>query len=152
MKNNELMGTPDNLVPTQDEIDQVVTELKKDGKAIPGMFKYGLIMEDDSSIKPYLLLLKLVNDDFKDEEEIRDWQVSIGRQETYEHLRRLIQADAIIPEESYVLSGNTPFEEAITVFRFMKVMADSNLIVEETGFDINEYDPGKEDKKIVEEA
>lgn len=65
MKNNELMGTPDNLVPTQDEIDQVVTELKKDGKAIPGMFKYGLIMEDDSSIKPYLLLLKLVNDDFR---------------------------------------------------------------------------------------
>ena len=152
MRNNELMGTPDNTVPTQDEIDQVVTELKKDGKPIPGMFKYGLIMEDDSSIKPYLLLLKLVNNDSSQDEEIRDWEVCTGRQETYEHLRRLIQADAIIPEESYILSGDIKFEEAITVFRFMKVMVDSNLVAEETGFDINEYDTGKEDKKIIEEA
>lgn len=151
MKNKELIGTIDNTVPTEEEIEKVVTDLKNDGKPIPGMFKYGLIANDDSVTKSYLLLLK----NYDDDEEERDWQIVTGRQDAYEYLRRLIEAEAIIPDESYVLSGTTPFEEAITVYRFMRVMLDRNLVVEETGFDIEDYHSESyypEDKKIIEES
>lgn len=141
-------------IPSQDEIDKVVTELEKDGKPVPAIFYNALIFEDDSSVKPYLLLLKLTSD--VDDEDVTSWEVHIGRQDTYEHLRRLIEAEAIIPDESFILSGSTPFEEAITIYRFMKVMVDKNLVVEETGFDIDDYhftypDDNKGDRRIVEE-
>lgn len=74
MKNKELIGTIDNTVPTEEEIEKVVTDLKNDGKPIPGMFKYGLIANDDSVTKSYLLLLK----NYDDDEEERDWQIVTG--------------------------------------------------------------------------
>ena len=64
----------------------------------------------------------------------------------------MIISGAINPNESFILSGSQPIEEALTVFRFMKIMADQNKILEVTDFDIDEYsgytDMG--DKKLID--
>ena len=102
--------------------------------------------------KPYLLLLSVypVNGE---EQNSRDWTVSIGRQDTYEYLRNMIVSGAIDPNDSFILSGPQPIEDALTVFRFMKIMIDQDKIVEVTGFDINDYSAGYAeygDKKLMD--
>jgi len=115
----------------------------------------------DVESKVYLLLLTVYpvsvsdyyNEDRIDiEQNTKEWSVSIGRQNTYEYLRNMIISGAINPNESFILSGSQPIEEALTVFRFMKIMADQNKILEVTDFDIDEYsgytDMG--DKKLID--
>jgi len=103
----------------------------------------------------YLLLLKDLDDD--DTDPLQTWEVHMGRQDTYDHLKDFIMADFIDVSESFIYSTestNRNIADVITVYRFMKLMKDNDLVIDNSGFDIDSYrcilDEDEPDKKIFE--
>lgn len=105
--------------------------------------------------KIYLLLLALYgSEDDPSDYTSRDWVVKSGRQNVYDYLKDLVKNEAIDPHASFVVAGDIEIDEArnkddvnfnskaISVFRFLKVMFESNKVLDDRAdFDINEYDP-----------
>lgn len=105
--------------------------------------------EDPESMR-YLLLIKVIDDDNGDE--YRAFEVIEGRKSTYDYIRELIRAENINPLECFVMSNKTTLDEAVSFYQFMKYMVNSEKIVDDTGFDIEEYvvDPEVEHTPIAE--
>lgn len=137
-------------IQTSDEgLNEILREVEEESGAkiavaIPAIEFFG----DNPDEKIYLLILTTNDEDG----EGRDWSISIGRQYTYDYLKNLIEAEAIDPNDSFILSGNQKVEDAITIFRFMKMCVDRNKVLETSGFDINDWSAGDEsvDKSILD--
>lgn len=99
---------------------------------------------EDPSTKVYLLLMTLYEESSLDYDEdsemsiVRHWHVIIGRQNTYDYLKTLIENNGIDIHKSFILSGETAPEKAITVYRFMKTCLESNKVRDRSGFDIDD--------------
>ena len=109
-----------------------------DNKVIPGIV-YVDGRDKTPNEKQYLVLLK---GEFKDNEnvEYRDFEWIIGRQRLYEYLRDLIlnEEDVLIDiHKTVVISESVTINEYISMYEFMKTFKD--IVVDETGFDIEEY-------------
>ena len=107
-------------------------------KVIPGIV-YVDGRDKTPNEKQYLVLLK---GEFKDNEnvEYRDFEWIIGRQRLYEYLRDLIlnEEDVLIDiHKTVVISESVTINEYISMYEFMKTFKD--IVVDETGFDIEEY-------------
>lgn len=141
------------LQTTDEELNRIIRAVEVDTGATIGAVVPAVTFEDAPDEKIYLLLLS-VYPSAKEDETTRDWQIKIGRQETYDYLKGLVKDEAIDPNESFIIAGSEEYDEAfnksnarlegrpITVFRFLKVMLDSKKVLDDqTDFDINEYDP-----------
>ena len=152
-------------IQTSDEdLNQIIRAVEQDTGALMGTVIPAVTFDDAPDEKVYLILLSVYP--VNGEETIREWQVKIGRQTTYDFLKDLVKNEAIDPNESFIISGSSEYEEAfhkdnarfegkpITVFRFLKVMRDSRKVLDDqTDFDINEFDPvnfDHGDKTIME--
>ena len=152
-------------IQTSDEdLNQIIRSVEQDTGAIMGAVVPAVTFDDAPDEKVYLILLSVYP--VKGEETVREWQIKIGRQDTYDFLKDLVKNEAIDPNESFIISGSSEYEEAfhkdnarfegkpITVFRFLKVMLDSRKVLDnQTDFDINEFDPvnfDHGDKTIME--
>lgn len=130
-----------NLVTNDSSLNDIIREMEeeKGAKLVAAMPVFSSIGPDPTT-KIYLILsLGYSQDNETEGDEVRDWEVVIGRQETYDRLKNLIESEAIDPHKSFVLSGETAPEQAITVFRFMKYCLDGDKVVDNTTFDIDEY-------------
>ena len=153
-------------IQTSDEdLNRIIRAVEADSGATLGAVIPAVTFDDPPDEKIYLILLTVYPTN-EQEETIRDWQIKIGRQDTYDYLRGLVKDEAIDPNESFILAGSDEYDEAfhkdnakfegkpITVFRFLKVMLDSHKVLDDKAdFDINEYDPANYDhgdKTIME--
>lgn len=99
---------------------------------------------EDPTTKVYLLLLTLYEETIDDDGEyddlsiVKEWYTIIGRQKTYDSLKVLIENHGIDVHRSFVLSGETAPEKAISVYRFMKICLESNKVRDRSGFDIDD--------------
>ena len=98
---------------------------------------------EDPTTKVYLLLLTLYEETIDDGEYddlsiVKEWYTVIGRQKTYDSLKVLIENHGIDVHRSFVLSGETAPEKAISVYRFMKICLESNKVRDRSGFDIDD--------------
>ena len=98
-----------------------------------GMREAITFVGQDPTTKIYLILLTMYEDeeseDGYDETRIcREWRLSTGRQYTYDWLKNIIEAGGIDVHKSFILSGETAPENAITVYRFMKTCIESNKV------------------------
>lgn len=131
-----------NIITNDPEINKTLREVEEETGLKLAAAMPAVTFSDDPSSKPYLLLLKLTDD----EEHMADtmWCVQIGRQDTYDYLKNLIKSEAIDLHHSFVMSGNIKFEDAITVFRFMKTMRDDEKILDgDEEFNIDDYTLGE---------
>ena len=79
--------------------------------------------DEDPDLKLYLLLL--VESGYEsDIDECRSWELHIGRQYVFDYLKNLITAGSIDPDISFILSGKQPAEDALTIYRFMRICID----------------------------
>ena len=107
-------------------------------KIIPGIV-YVDGRDKTPNEKLYLVLLQ---GEFKDNEnaEYRDFEWVVGRQRLYEYLRDLIlnEEDVLIDiHNTVVISESVTINDYISMYEFMKTFKD--IVVDETGFDIEEY-------------
>lgn len=152
------------LTTTDNELNTIIRAVEEDTGATLGAVIPAVTFDDDPDSKIYLILLTIYP--VNESDEVRDWQIKVGRQATYDYLKDLVKNEAIDPNESFILSGTDDFDEAfnkdnatfegkpITVFRFLKVMFDSGKVLDDkSGFDIDEFDPinySHGDKTIME--
>ena len=90
----------------------------------------------DPKFKQYLLLLKYY-DGNEGDGYINSFEIIEGRKEAYKFLKENI--DFYDPNESLVMTEQTPLSKAITVIQFIKHLKDNELVNMEDGFDIMEY-------------
>ena len=90
----------------------------------------------DPKYKTYLLLLKYY-DGNEGDGFINSFEIIENRKEVYKFLRDNI--DFYDPNESLVMTDQTPLSKAITVVQFIKHLKDNELVTMEDGFDIMEY-------------
>lgn len=103
----------------------------------------GIVFVDGRSKTPnerqYLVLL---SGDYKDNDnqEYRDFEWIVGRQRLYDYLRDLIlsEDDVIIDiHKSLIISETVTINDYVSVYEFMRAV--KNIVIDETGFDIEEY-------------
>ena len=140
-----------NIITNDPELNKTLREVEEETGLKLAVAIPAVTFTDDPSIKPYLILLKLTDEDETIGETM--WCIQIGRQDTYDYLKNLVKSEAIDVHHSFVISGNIKFEDAITVFRFMKTMREDEKILDgDEGFDINDYTlgDGVPDAKITD--
>ena len=87
----------------------------------------------DPTTKIYLVLLTMYedeesNDGYEETNIYREWRIFIGRQHAYDWLKTIIDTGGMDFHRSFILSGETSPENAITVYRFMKTCLESNKV------------------------
>lgn len=140
-----------NIITNDPDINKTLREIEEETGLKLAAAMPAVTFKDDPTMKPYLLLLKLTDSDEQAGDTL--WLIRIGRQDTYDYLKDLIKAEAIDLHHSFVMSGNIKFEDAITIFRFMKTMRDDDKVLDgDEYFDIDEYTLGEgfEDPKITD--
>lgn len=105
----------------------------------------------DPNEKIYLILYQCIDINEEVPEENRYWEIKQGRQATYEYLRDLVIAEAIDPNNSYILAETVTMQDMGTVIGFLEAMRDDNLVVEDTDFDPYDYDIEYDDSEEDEE-
>lgn len=94
-------------------------------------------VNSDNYDKYYLILLS-----FKDENEegdYRDWIKKLGRKETYEYLKDLVQNEPTLNlVDSKVLSNGNELGDEVSVPKFLRVMKDK-FFKNDKEFDIDDY-------------
>lgn len=113
-----------------------MTEVKN--KVMPGIV-YVDGRDKTPNEKQYLVLLQ---GEYKDNEvaEFRDFEWVVGRQSLYEYLRDLIlnEEDVLIDiHKTVVISESVTINDYISMYEFMRAFKD--IVIDDTGFDIEEY-------------
>ena len=113
--------------------------------------------EKELMMKFYTEVFKKLEYDISEENSgdvMREWNIKIGRQNTYDYLKELVKNEAIDPNTSFIIAGdlfgfddgdkiNIKFNDIspATVFRFLKIMRENNKVLDgDETFDINEFD------------
>ncbi len=155
MENNKnLHITYDNgQIETDDtDLNRIIRATENESGAKLAMAMPAISFGDDPDDKVYLVLL-LIYPNAEIEESLKDWNIKIGRQETYNYLKDLVKYEAIDPNRSFIMSGdkivetlgekeNLVFNDSklITVFRFLKIMRENDMVLDgDETFDINEF-------------
>ena len=175
MDNNLQIFNQNGKVTTNDEeLNRIIRYAEEDddlslGAVIPAI----TFEEEDPDKKVYLVLLSIydTSQDSKDDI-LRQWEIKIGRQATYDYLKELVKYEAIDPNTSFIIGGNIINSDVIvdninkeknninfndvspiTVFRFLKVMRENNKILDgDDIFNINDFNVNDNsgDKTIFE--
>lgn len=100
--------------------------------------EYQKVVEEITPVDPekrqYIIMMKIINDDM---DEYR-WEAMEGRSTMYNFIVDNIEDLNIDPENSFVLTENVPYKDALTVYQFIQYLKNADL-VEEDGFDIDEW-------------
>lgn len=73
----------------------------------------------------------------------RDWQMKEGRQAAYDYIKNMIENEYVnidIHESKIIVSdNNVKITDGISIYEFMKVMKDSDKVIDYSEFDIEDY-------------
>ena len=175
MDNNlQIFNQNGRIITDNDELNKIIRDVEEEedvnlGAVIPAI----TFEEEDPDKKAYLVLLSIydTSEDAKDDI-IRQWEIKIGRQATYDYLKELVKYEAIDPNTSFIIGGsvinsdvvsdnvtneknNIHFNDVspITVFRFLKVMRENKKILDgDDMFNVNDFDINNVGDKTIFEV
>ena len=95
---------------------------------------------DTEPEKTYLILIDGYEAD-DSETPFRDWQIVEGRQNAYDYIKNMLENEYVNIDinTSKVIVDTVLFKESISVYKFMKLMKDSEKVIDYTDFDIEDY-------------
>ena len=106
-----------------------------------------------SPIGLYLISCTFYDINENTDDVLREWNIKVGRQATYDYLKELVKNEVIDPNTSFIIAGdllntdinrnNVKFEDITpaTVFRFLKVMRENKKILDgDEMFSIDDFD------------
>lgn len=100
--------------------------------------EYQKVVEEITPVDPekrqYIIMMKNINEDIDE----YTWEAMEGRSTMYNFIVDNIDSLNIDPENSFVLTENVPYKDALTVYQFIQYIKNADL-VEEDGFDINDW-------------
>lgn len=100
--------------------------------------EYQKVVEEITPVDPekrqYIIMMKNINEDMDE----YTWEAMEGRSTMYNFIVDNIDSLNIDPENSFVLTENVPYKDALTVYQFIQYIKNADL-VEEDGFDINDW-------------
>lgn len=99
---------------------------------------------DTEPEKKYLVLIEAT--DIESEEQYQEWRFIEGRQNAYDYIKRRIENHylSVDVHKSLIIVDSVKINEGISIYSFMKVMKESEKVIDYTSFDIedyNDYDP-----------
>jgi hypothetical protein len=101
--------------------------------------EYEKVLEDINPVNPeerqYIIMMKCSTDL---EDEAYMWEAMSGRTTMYNYIVDNIDSLNIDPKESFVLTENVPYKDALTVEKFIKYLKNGDMVPDD-GFDIEEY-------------
>ena len=147
----------DHIITNDEAVNEVLDEIETESKSLrPGITIEGLSFDEDPTEKTYLVLLWIYPDHELNgfDEPLRDWQIRIGRQDTYDFLKDMVKYESIDPNLSFIMAAERVTEQSndkenlifndskpITVFRFLKAMREGDMVLDgDEQFDINSFD------------
>lgn len=147
----------DHIITNDEVVNEVLEEIETESKSLrSGITIEGLSFDEDPTEKTYLVLLWIYPDHELNgfDEPLRDWQIRIGRQDTYDFLKDMVKYESIDPNLSFIMSAERVTEQSndkenlifndsklITVFRFLKAMREGDMVLDgDEQFDINSFD------------
>lgn len=162
-RNLQIFNAPNGDIITDDEtLNKIIREVEEEEKAklgavIPAISFGGGADPDE---KVYLVLLSIYDTESENTDMLRQWEIKIGRQATYDYLKELVKYEAVDPNSSFIIGGdmienritsengtedknNVKFNDVspITILRFLKAMRESNKVLDgDEMFDINDFD------------
>jgi hypothetical protein len=161
--NLQIFTDPHGRIITDDEdLNRIIREVEDEEGMDLGMVIPAITFENNQNPdeKVYLVLLTIYDTESNTGDVLRQWEIKVGRQATYDYLKELVKYESIDPNTSFIIGGdmitnqtitdkgqeektNVSFHEVspITVFRFLKAMRDSKKILDgDEMFDINDFD------------
>ena len=100
--------------------------------------EYQKVIEEITPVDPekrqYIIMMKNINNDVEE----YTWEAMEGRSTMYNFIVDNIETLNIDPKNSFVLTENVPYKDALTVYQFIQYLKNADL-VEEDGFDIDEW-------------
>ena len=175
MDNNlQIFNQNGRIITDNDELNKIIRGVEEEGGVNLGAVIPAITFEEeDPDKKAYLVLLSIydTSEDAKDDI-IRQWEIKIGRQATYDYLKELVKYEAIDPNTSFIIGGsvinsdvvsdnvtneknNIHFNDVspITVFRFLKVMRENKKILDgDDMFNVNDFDINNVGDKTIFEV
>ena len=102
------------------------------------------VIYDTEPEKTYLVLIDAT--DIESEEQYQEWRFIEGRQKAYDYIKGRIENHYITVDvhKSLIIVNSVKINEGISVYSFMKVMKETEKVIDYTSFDIedyNDYDP-----------
>ena len=158
MDNNlQIFNQNGRIITDNDELNKIIRDVEEEegvnlGAVIPAI----TFEEEDPDKKAYLVLLSIydTSEDAKDDI-IRQWEIKIGRQATYDYIKELVKYEAIDPDNVTNEKNNIHFNDVspITVFRFLKVMRENKKILDgDDMFNVNDFDINNVGDKTIFEV
>lgn len=174
MDNNlQIFNQNGRIITDNDELNKIIRDVEEEGVNLGAVIPAITFEEEDPDKKAYLVLLSIydTSEDAKDDI-IRQWEIKIGRQATYDYLKELVKYEAIDPNTSFIIGGsvinsdvvsdnvtneknNIHFNDVspITVFRFLKVMRENKKILDgDDMFNVNDFDINNVGDKTIFEV
>ena len=174
-RNLQIFTGPDGRVITDDEaLNKIIREVEEENDSRLGMVIPAITFDEgnDPDEKVYLVLLSIYDTESENNDMLRQWEIKIGRQATYDYLKELVKYEAIDPNTSFIIGGdmitdqttnesgveyknNIKFHDVspITVLRFLKVMRENRKILDgDEMFDASDFELNESsgDKTIFE--
>lgn len=162
-KDLQIFTDPHGRIITDDEeLNKIIREVEDEDGMNLGMVIPAITFEDNQNPdeKVYLVLLTIYDTESNTDDVLRQWEIKIGRQATYDYLKELVKYESIDPNTSFIIGGdiisnqvvtdkgqeekdNVKFHDVspITVFRFLKAMRESKKILDgDEMFSIDDFD------------
>lgn len=100
--------------------------------------EYQKVLEEitpkDPEKRQYIIMMTCEDEDGQ----YFSWEAMEGRTTMYNYIVENIESLGISPNESFVLTENVPYKDALTVAEFIRYLKNAEY-VEDDGFDIEEY-------------
>ena len=154
-KNINIYNTDGKISTNDENLNKIIEDIEDEGIILTSATS-GIIFEGENpDEKAYLVLLSIYDISEENSGDVmREWNIKVGRQNTYDYLKELVKNEAIDPNTSFIIAGdlfgfddgdkiNIKFNDIspATVFRFLKIMRENNKVLDgDETFDINEFD------------
>ena len=95
---------------------------------------------DSEPEKTYLILIEGLD---LDDGEFRDWEIKVGRQAAYDYIKNYIESEYnvidVYASKIIVSSEKVKVTDGITIYEFMKVMKETEKVIDYSNFNIEDY-------------
>ena len=105
-KNINIYNTDGKISTNDENLNKIIEDIEDEGIILTSATS-GIIFEGENpDEKAYLVLLSIYDISEENSGDVmREWNIKVGRQNTYDYLKELVKNEAIDPNTSFIIAG-----------------------------------------------